>query len=274
MTNELLAEYIQQGDNDELIPILWEKVRNLLYMKSERFYKLHQASCDSSGVEVWDIKQACYGAFLEAVRAYKPGSKFNSYLNFPFKNAVRELLGIRSTRQEPLNNCSSLDKEIESSDGDSCSILDLIADDTALDFVEDVDRSSEAETVRQIVDTLSEPYRSVIKTYFFEGISLTAIGEKLNISPERVRQIKYKALRILRANKQLRQLYTEQKKHYDWLRLARFRYSPEYFEICKRAEERNLSYGQWQADLYSAMHERELSEIRSRDCQDFNNLVT
>lgn len=252
MTNELLAEYIQQGDNDELIPILWEKVRNLLYMKSERFYKLHQAFCDSSGVEVWDIKQVCYGAFLEAVRAYKPGSKFNSYLNFPFKNAVRELLGIRSTRQEPLNNCSSLDKEIESSDGDSCSILDLIADDTALDFMEDVDRSSEAETVRQIVDTLSEPYRSVIKARYWEELTLQATAEKLSISRERARQHEAKALRILRANKQLRQLYTEQKKHYDWLRLARFRYSPEYFEICKRAEERNLSYGRRQADLYAA----------------------
>lgn len=252
MTNELLAEYIQQGGNDELIPILWEKVRNLLYMKSESFYRLHKTSCDSSGVEVWDIKQACYSAFLEAVRAYKPGSKFNSYLNFPFKNAVRELLGIRSTRQEPLNNCSSLDKEIESSDGDSCSMLDLIADDTALDFVEDVDRSSEAERVRQIVDTLSEPYKGVIKARYFEALTLQATAEKLSISRERVRQHEAKALRILRANKQLRQLYTEQKKHYDWLRLARFQYSPEYFDIIKRADECNLSYGQRQAELYTA----------------------
>lgn len=169
MTNELLAEYIQQGNNDELIPLLWENVRKLLYMMSDKFYKLHKASCDSSGVEAWDIKQASYTAFLEAVKAYEPdsGNKFTAYLKYPFKNSVRELLGIRTTRQEPLNNCSSLDKEIESSDGDTCSMLEIIADNTSLDFVEAADRNSEAETIHQIVDALPEPLRSVIMARFF-----------------------------------------------------------------------------------------------------------
>lgn len=31
MTNEALAELIQQGDNDELLPVLWEKTAKLLY---------------------------------------------------------------------------------------------------------------------------------------------------------------------------------------------------------------------------------------------------
>ena len=37
MTNEQLAVFIQQGDSDELIPVLWEKVRKLVYLKSEQF---------------------------------------------------------------------------------------------------------------------------------------------------------------------------------------------------------------------------------------------
>lgn len=255
MTNEMLAQFIQQGCNDELIPILWENVRKLLYMMSDKFYSLHQDSCDSSGVEAWDIKQTCYEVFLEAVKAYKPdsGNKFTAYLKYPFKNAVRELLGIRTTKQEPLNNCGSLDKPIEQSDGESCSMLEIIADNAALDFVEDADRNSEAETVRAIVDTLSEPYRSVIKAYFFEGITLSAIGERYGYSGSRAGQLYHKALRILRQDKQLRQLWTEQRNHINWLSLARFQYSPEYYAVIQRAKEQQLSYGQRQADLFSAM---------------------
>ena len=98
MTNELLAEYIQQGGNDELIPILWGNVEKILYIKSEQVYRLHKESCSRRGVELWDIRQASYMAFLDAIKAYKPetGNKFTSYLNYPFKNAVNELLGLQS----------------------------------------------------------------------------------------------------------------------------------------------------------------------------------
>ena len=122
------------------------------------------------------------------------------------------------------------------------------------------------------MDTLSEPYRNVITARYFEGLTLQTIAEKLSASRERVRHIEAKALQILRHNKQLRQLYTEQQHHYNWLRLARFQYSPEYFDIVQRAAERNLSYGQKQAELYTAMHQWEHSESVKRDRQDFDNL--
>ena len=257
MTNEMLAQFIQQGGNDELIPILWEKVRKLLYAMSDRFYRLNKDTCDSSGVEAWDIKQASYVAFLEAVKAYKPdsGNKFTAYLKYPFKNALRELLGIRTSKQEPLNNCGSLDKPIEQSDGDSCSLYEIIEDSASLDFTEKAERNCEAETVRAIVDTLSEPYRGIIKAHFFEGMTLSAIGEKNGYSTSRTGQLYRKALRILRQDRQLRQLWTEQKQHYNWLQLARFQYSPEYYAVIQRAKEQQLSYGQRQADLFSAMGE-------------------
>lgn len=183
MTNELLVEYIQQGGNDELIPILWEKVRKLLYSKSDSLYRLHKESCSRKGVEMWDIRQASYTAFLEAIKAYKPdnGSKFTSYLNYPFKNAVNELLGLRTSRaaNEPLNNCTSLDKPIEeSTDGDVISLLDTIADDTSLDFIDNMETNAVGDTVRAVVNTLSEPYKGIITAFFFEGITLSDIAKK------------------------------------------------------------------------------------------------
>lgn len=256
MTNELLAEYIQQGDNNELIPILWEKVCKLLYMKSERFYKLHKASCERSGVELWDIKQESYTAFLEAVRAYNPdsGNKFASYLNYPFKNAVSELLGLRSSRtaNEPLNNSTSLNKEIEISDGDSCSMLDLIADDTSLDFINSMETSAVGDTVHAVVDALPEPYKCVVTAFFSRVQLLLDIAERLKISGERVRQLKRKALEMLRKNKILRELYNDMQRHEHYRSFSWFRTSPEYFAILKKLDKMPLSYGRRQAELYSA----------------------
>lgn len=197
MTNEQLAERIKQGKN-ECIPVLWENVRKLMYSNSRRFYGSYKAQCDSSGVELWDIYQTCYEAFLEAVKAYKPegGSKFTSYLNYPFKNAVNELLGLRTSRaiHEPLNNSMSLDKPLDSSGDEAVTLLDTLADDASLDFIERMETASECETVRAVVDTLGEPYRSVVKLYYFEDKTLQQTGEAMNCSSERARQLKDKAV--------------------------------------------------------------------------------
>lgn len=42
MTNEQLAALAQQAENEELVPVLWDKVKNLLYMKAQRAYSSHK----------------------------------------------------------------------------------------------------------------------------------------------------------------------------------------------------------------------------------------
>lgn len=267
MTNEQLAAFIQQGGNDELIPILWENVRKLMYSNSRRYFNACKAQCDRSGVELWDVYQACYTAFIEAVKSYKAdsGYKFTSYLDYPFKNEVRELFGTRTAKREPLNECTSLDKPVEQSGGDSCTLLEMVTDDTSLAFIEDIEQRCDAEIIRAVVDTLSEPYKCVIRLYFFDSVSLSDIAAKLVVSPERVRQIKNKALRILRKNRQLLLLYDEQRRHDNWIRHSRFRFSPEYCEIINQIDERQLTYGQRQAAIYSARHEWEQECVSKRE---------
>ena len=207
MTNEHLAQLIQNGRKD-LIPELWNRVQKLLYMKSDKLYRLHRDNFDRCGVEAWDIKQASYFAFLDAVRAFKPdsGLKFVSYLNYPFKKTVNVLLGRRTSRtvNEPLNSFTSLDKLIATSEGDSCSLSEAIPDKTSLAFVEDIEKRSEAETLRSITEKLSEPYKSIIKARYFEGLTLQATAEKLSMSRDRVRHLEGRALRILRQSKSLK----------------------------------------------------------------------
>lgn len=266
MTNEMLAEFIQQGGNDELIPILWGNVGKILYIKSEQVYRLHKESCTRKGVELWDIKQASYTAFLDAIKAYKPesGNKFTSYLNYPFKNAVNELLGLRTSRtvNEPLNNSTSLDKPIdESSDGDVISLLDTIADDTSLDFIDNMETNAVGDTVRSVVDTLPEQYRSVIQAHYWEGLTLRAIADRLSVSCENVRAREAKAMRMLRSNKIMRLLYKDMQQHNHFCSFSWFRTSPEYFTMLKRLDHKPLSYGQRQAELYSAQIAWELRNI-------------
>lgn len=227
MTNEQLAVFIQQGDSDELIPVLWEKVRKLIYLKSEQFYRLHETACSRRGVELWDIKQVSYSAFLDAVKAFKAdsGYKFTSFLKYPFRNTVNELLGLRSEagRKEPLNNCASLDKPVSDEDED-CAFIDLQEDEHSTDFIAKVESDNISDIIRSEVEALGEPYSKVIRLYYLEGKKLAEIGELLGVSGERVRQIRIKAERKLRASNILRKLYNEhyqqryrpRRPYYDW----------------------------------------------------------
>ena len=138
MTNEQLATLIHTGGNDELIPLLWEKVRALMYMKAGQYYRTHSETCAARGVQLWDIKQAGYLAYIAALKAFNPesGLKFLSYISFPFRNEVNELLRIRSRKADALNKSISLDAPIKNDEGEDTTLGDLQPDAQSMDFVE------------------------------------------------------------------------------------------------------------------------------------------
>ena len=240
MDNEKLADIIHQGGADELIPVLWEKVRKLVYMHSEKFYRLNKELCDRRGVDVWDIKQESYNAFLKALKAFdiSKGYKFTTYLKMPFKNAVNDLLG-RSKREvnEPLNSYKSLNKPVGLPDGSETEFGELIPDKSSLDFVERMETLSEYETIHEIVDSLPEPCRIVINQHYFQGVTFTAIADEMGFSKERIRQIHLRALKILRNNKDLQEIYGYYEKHYNWTAIQTLQNRPEYFELCHKLKE-------------------------------------
>ena len=210
MTNEQLAAFIHQGGNDELIPLLWEKVRAFVYMKAERYFRAHSMTCVTHGVELWDIKQAGYIAFTEALEAYKPESeyKFLSFISFPFRNAVNALLGLRNRKQtDPLNNAVSLDAPVK--DEDETALIDLQADAQSTDFLDELEAAAVSDIVRERLELLEPRERFVITEYYLENKTMLQIADLLDISHQRVRQIRVNAERHLRADKELRKLYLE-----------------------------------------------------------------
>lgn len=213
MTNEQLAAFIKQGGNDELIPILWERIRKIMYMKSDRVYSALQSRFNQCGYDVWDLKQSCYTAFLKALEGYKPesGNKFTAYLSYPFRNTVQELTGIRTKqqKQEPLNDCTSLDMPLNNDEPEKLTLADTIADDNAVNAPERVELADDYRVLHEAVERLKEPVNHVISEYYFQDKKMPQIAKEMGVSIERVRQYKAKGLRCLRHSPLLLQLYRE-----------------------------------------------------------------
>jgi RNA polymerase primary sigma factor len=96
---------------------------------------------------------------------------------------------------------SSLDTPIHGDEGRS-SLGDLIADGSAEEPLDRVERAIHEEQLDQMLGHLSSQEREVLAYRFGldgqERMTLAEIGRKLNVSRERVRQVEIKALRRLR----------------------------------------------------------------------------
>lgn len=239
MTQEEMAVKIKAGEHDKLIPSLWDSVRKIYDMKSRRYYRAHIDQCRRRGVDLEDVQQQSFLAFMQSIEEYdtESGLKFISFIDYPFTSAMRDLLCIRTERQrrDPLNNCDSLDRPLETEDGDGC-LHDIIGDAMSVDFLEMIDRESVAELIRAEVARLPERERVAIEGYFFEALTLTQIGEQMGISMQYVRVIKKQGLQALARRRSLVELHNQ---FYHSRRLAGLEHSrgnPEQFERVRQLE--------------------------------------
>lgn len=201
MTNEQLAVFIQQGGNDELTPILWERVRKLLYMIANNYYSRNSAMCAKCGVNVWDLS-----AYLGAVRAYSGAKeyKFTSYLDLQFKAAVRPLFG-----KDLLNSAESLNSALSADDENSGEVIDLVADDTAFDDFERIDAADTVTVVRSAVGRLPDELKDVIYLRYYENLSIKATAHRLAITENEALNRNRRALKLLRQDRELKLLAAE-----------------------------------------------------------------
>ncbi len=217
MTNEQLASFIQQ-DNSELIPILWERVKNLCFLICGKYFAKYSEKFAACGVELCDLRQECYSAFLLAVKSYKADSElqFTSFLEYPIRNTAAELLGIRNTDRtncKPLDNAVSLDKPIEAADNDNMTLADVIPDTESTKAFERVLQEVADDHARAVLwealEKLTERERDVIVLIFFEGKTAQSIAAEWGVSAQRVGQIKGQAIHTLRKIPTLKVLYEE-----------------------------------------------------------------
>ena len=207
MTNEQLAEFIKQGGADDLKPALWDRVKHLMFKLAGQYYSSYEERFTSCGAELADFRQECYPAFIKAIEAYSPekGYAFTSYLEYHIRNAGAELLGIRNAGREnnkPLDNCTSLDKPLDTGDSKELCLADIIPDSNSQEGFEQALQTIADDHTRAVLhkalDRLDKPLRDVIVLYYFEDMTQEQIAKREGVSGERIRQRKAKALRKLR----------------------------------------------------------------------------
>ncbi len=253
MTNEDLAIQIQLGHTEHYAE-LWGRVKRLMH--KILYAKLSRIDLPNY-LDREDMEQELYFALCKAVQAYddtKP-YKFTSYLEYQVMNSICSALPRKPLKEYLYNQTAGDDEDTE--------LLEFIEDETAGLEMQDIELTDIQTKVRQAVAELTKRERSVVSLYYFDSQSLAQIAEKLSVSPEMVRNIKNKGLRILRQNKAVRGIYDEFQRHYtssEW-EYERFAYSWEYSNerhyLISEFQQRQqngeyLTYGQLQSILFIA----------------------
>lgn len=197
MTNEELAQLIKDG-HEEHTPELWDSVKRLMYALAFRMYRSNLDMFDRAGLSLEDIKQESYFAFLGAVEAYAPekGFAFNSYLHYQLKHHIRGILkpGDLLNRTET----RSLDAPLDTEEEDSNSLHDITPDPESGKALAAFEQRESYALLHEAVSLLPGGLKEVIKSRYFEELTLDQIGERLGKSRERVRQLERSALDALR----------------------------------------------------------------------------
>ena len=208
LTNEELFDLAIT--NEDLKPVLWERVKKLAYMYASQFHRRNGELCRSRGLELSDLKQLSYLAFSSLFGTYDTQNKeygYNTALRYALSRQLREALG-RDT--DTLNRIISSLDELAGDEEDGRTVADLIADEESTAPFEDIEDSSEREVItehiREAVAELPEQEQAVIQGYYYDNKTLSDVGKDMQISGERVRQIHRKAIKHLRKPRIYRRL--------------------------------------------------------------------
>ncbi len=211
MTNEYLAR--NATDNSDAVRQLWDNLFPFYCKASWQFYQAHKEQCIRRGVTLDDIRQECYFAMLDSIKAFNHRSPeqenlhFISFCGFPFKNHAAALAGIRTRRKDPLDIAVSLD---EPYNGDTVERLQLIPDESAQVPLDRIDSDDYNRAVRETVreELCAYPRElEAIEHSFYEGQTNEAAGACMGVSHQYVRSLKRSALTRLKQSGKLRTLF-------------------------------------------------------------------
>jgi len=128
----------------------------------------------------------------------------NKFGREPSANEIAEELDMDNEEINHLRNITQDFVSLDSTLGDSedTTILDMIVDPKADSPDEHVFEESLVNSLNEVLDTLTDSEKEILCMRYglngFEPMSLQQIGDKFNLSKERIRQIEKKAIRRLR----------------------------------------------------------------------------
>lgn len=199
MTNEELAELIQRTDSKSAKAILWEHNKGMIYRLARSYYR------PNSSQTLEDLIQYGYFALLRAVKSYKreKGYKFTSYLKYSFQCVMRDV---------DTSSYISLDVAISNdNDGEKeRTIADTIPDNSALEELEHaINITADRQAIYNALERLEPLQRDIVVSIYFHGETLTSIATRLSRSIEAIRQRHRRALKDLRKDPELIEVYQD-----------------------------------------------------------------
>ncbi len=211
MTNEELCGRIRDGDS-EALNALWEQMHSLFHAMALGLHKRHAKLAVSCGVERDDCRQICWFAFLDTVKAFnrkqEPGANFAAYARFHIKRHIFTLLGLRTSKRNPLNLADSIDASVITDDG-RFTIADTLVDPDAEAPFREAESADVAREVLECLSALTDERRDIVRRHFWDGMTLSDIAEADGVKKRRVQHVYSDALKKLRRNERLRQIHRE-----------------------------------------------------------------
>ena len=128
----------------------------------------------------------------------------NKFGREPSASEIAEELDMDNEEINHLRNITQDFVSLDSTLGDSedTTILDMIVDPKADSPDEQVFEESLINSLNEVLDTLTDSEKEILCMRYglngYEPMSLQQIGDKFNLSKERIRQIEKKAIRLLR----------------------------------------------------------------------------
>jgi len=165
MTNEELVSHIREGESEKLESLLLQN-RGFIWKVAGK-YRIRAEI--NRALDMDDLVQTASLGMIEAVPLWDESrGAFLTVAVLCMKKAIREALGIRSTKERIENMApASLDAPIGEED---IFLADMIPDDSAVNPEQAAIQADTAQKVRQAVERLREPYRQSIKgRWFGEG---------------------------------------------------------------------------------------------------------
>lgn len=197
LNNEEIVQAIQDSkdgaEHKRLITELWNINQGLIYTYAYRY-------STALNVPLVDVIQESYIAIIQAVKYYDSNKsyKFTTYLSQTIKSVPTRLLhGYDDTIS--LNATVGENEETE--------LLELIEDTQTLEqFQDSIYLNDLSRYIHKALGRLEPLQYDVITSIYFNGDELQAIADRLTITRARVRQIRDKALRELRKDKELEEV--------------------------------------------------------------------
>ena len=198
ITNEEIAAEIKRGNAAELVPILYERVRKLLFLKAAQAYHSNRRRFALCGYDFEDLQQECYFVFLEALKGYKPEQKltFTTYLRYPFYNRINAILKCRNgrdTRNASERDPMRLDAPAIMNGEQDTTLGELIPDNSLTPHDEQICNADLVRQIRNIVDKLPEPYKEIVLRRYWCKQAYKDIAAEMGLTLDQVKHRCYDA---------------------------------------------------------------------------------